>query len=507
MPININSERDSRMLLVRNITYNFLGFALPMGVAFLSIPALVTRLGTERFGILSLAWMVVGYFTLFDMGVGRATTKYVAEYVTRRKFDELPQLIWTSLLSLLGFGLVGGIVLALLTPWLVNHALKIPIELVDETGKAFYILAVSVPFVTSSAGLRGVLEGKQKFGLVNAIKVPASIIIYAIPVVVTSFSTNLFHIVAALAISRGIFFVIYFFYCIKIIPQLRVFHLPDPGKFMNLAKFGGWLTITNTVGPFMTYMDRFIVGGLISLSAVTYYSTPYDLVTRLFIISGSIIGVLFPTLSSYAVGDRIKFNELARKSILYLLIIIGPIILISVILAQPFLNYWLGIDFAHNSSTIMQILSFGVLLCALSQVPYVAIQAMGRPDYPAKLHLIQLPLYLGIIWWLTRIFGVQGVAIAWLLRIVMDFVCLFWFYFRISETTNVVSDILMPIAYTVSGILCCLFLTEKITDLTYKCLVLSIALIIFVFYAWKIVLSDEQAAIKRVLKSLMGVSI
>ena len=43
-----------------------------MMVALATIPALVRRLGTDRFGILTIGWAVLGYFSLFDLGLGRA---------------------------------------------------------------------------------------------------------------------------------------------------------------------------------------------------------------------------------------------------------------------------------------------------------------------------------------------------------------------------------------------------------------------------------------------------
>ncbi|MCI0403070.1 MAG: flippase, partial [Acidobacteria bacterium] len=52
-----------------------------MGV--LCIPPIIAGLGAERFGLLALAWAVLGYFNIFDLGLGRATTKFVAESLGR----------------------------------------------------------------------------------------------------------------------------------------------------------------------------------------------------------------------------------------------------------------------------------------------------------------------------------------------------------------------------------------------------------------------------------------
>ena len=48
-------------------------------VAIFSIPILIRDLGTDRFGVLALAWAIVGYASLFDLGLGRALTQLVAQ--------------------------------------------------------------------------------------------------------------------------------------------------------------------------------------------------------------------------------------------------------------------------------------------------------------------------------------------------------------------------------------------------------------------------------------------
>lgn len=66
-------------LIARNIVLNFLGQLVPLTVGVFAIPVAVKGLGVDGFGILSLAWMLLGYRTLFDLGLGLATTKFIAE--------------------------------------------------------------------------------------------------------------------------------------------------------------------------------------------------------------------------------------------------------------------------------------------------------------------------------------------------------------------------------------------------------------------------------------------
>jgi len=83
--INLTSGRR----LARNVLWNLLGTGAPLLVALFAIPLLIEGLGTERFGVLLIAWMVVGYFSLFDMGLGRALTKLVAEKLGKGTGDEI----------------------------------------------------------------------------------------------------------------------------------------------------------------------------------------------------------------------------------------------------------------------------------------------------------------------------------------------------------------------------------------------------------------------------------
>src|SRR5712691_7432424 len=82
--------------LARNMVFNLLGQGSPLLAALFAIPFLVEGLGTDRFGILTLAWMVIGYFSLFDLGLGRAVTKFAAELLGSRNSAGFNRLVWTA---------------------------------------------------------------------------------------------------------------------------------------------------------------------------------------------------------------------------------------------------------------------------------------------------------------------------------------------------------------------------------------------------------------------------
>jgi hypothetical protein len=66
------------------------------------------------------------------------------------------------------------------------------------------------------------------------------------------------------------------------------------------------------------------------------------------------------------------------------------------------------------------------------------VQGAGHPHLTGKLHLIELPFYLLAVWWLTRTLGIEGAAIAWVARVVVDTAILFVMAQRLLRYTAAV---------------------------------------------------------------------
>ena len=69
------------------------------------------------------------------------------------------------------------------------------------------------------------------------------------------------------------------------------------------------------------------------------------------------------------------------------------------------MTLWIGAAFARESAPILQWLAAGIFVNSAAQVAYTAVQGTGRPDLTAKLHIVELPLYVAAFWMLTTSFG------------------------------------------------------------------------------------------------------
>jgi O-antigen/teichoic acid export membrane protein len=472
-------------LLARNTVWNLSGQVAPLVVAIFSIPLLIKGLGTDRFGVLTLAWVVIGYFSLFDLGLGRALTQMVAKKLGSQQEVEIPSLVWTGLILMLIMGLMGALALFLLSQWLVQDALKIPIGLQTETLNAFYLLALSVPVVISTAGLRGLLEAYQRFGLINIVRIPMGMFTFLGPLLVLPFSSNLFPVVAILVIGRLIAWIIHLLLCFYVLPTLFrsvVLHLK---MVRPLIRIGSWMTVTNIVGPIMVYLDRFLIGGLLSMAAVAYYATPYEVVTKLLIIPGALVGVLFPAFSTSFMQDQKRTALLFGRGVKYIFLGLFPISLLIVTLAFEGLDLWLGAD----STSVLQWLTLGVFINSLAQIAFALVQGAGRPDLTAKLHLIELPFYLLAIWWLIGSYGIEGAAIAWVIRIGVDAIFLFGMAHRFLP---IKASIIRKKILAAGAAILTLILASLQASLVIKGVFLLLTLSTFILAAWFLILAQDE---------------
>jgi len=170
-------------------------------------------------------------------------------------------------------------------------------------------------------------------------------------------------------------------------------------------------------------MDRLLVGGLLSVAAVAYYTAPYEAMLKLLAISSALLAVLFPAFT--AARDPSALAFLYGKGLRYLLIALCPIVLFLVAFAPELLGLWLGAEFADHAANLLRIFAVGILVNSLATVPFVLLQARGRADVSAKLHLAQMPLYLALVWAMIGLFGLEGAAAAFLMRSTISAVLLF----------------------------------------------------------------------------------
>lgn len=491
-------EALTGQFLARNMSWNMLGLALPLVLAVISAPVLLHRLGNDRFGILLLSWTFVGYFSLFDLGLGRALTQAVATRLGSNSADEVPSVVWTSMVVMTATACCGMVIAFALAPWLSVHLVRPPTSLQTEALGTLYLLALSVPAVVAGAGFRGVLEAAHRFDYVNLVRVPLGIITYLGPLLVLPFTRNISVVVAVLVLGRFVACGVQGWLCVIALPQLRSRPTVQYGLVPSLLKFGGWLTAWNVLVPVMTYVDRFAISALLSVAAVAYYAVPFDTVTKLFIIPSAINYVLFPAFASVHGRASHLMRSLISRGLRYSLLGAFPACLTVMAFAPEGLTVWLGPEFAAHSALIARLITLGALANIVAQTPITLIQAVGRPDIITKILFVELPLYVLALAALLRLRGIDGAAMAWAFRTTIEAAVLVALAARMVGAGREIARLLPAVGLVLLGAAIYLYPMT----LEVRSTVFSLELIGFGFASWRWLVRAERIRAVRWLREM-----
>lgn len=487
-------------LLARNVAANLIGWALPAVAALAAIPALVRALGPTRFGVLALAWSLVGYFSLFDLGLGRALTQLLAERAGTPEERDSPRLAWASLVALSVVGLVGGAIMLGAARQLATHWLTVPAELQPETVVALRLLAIAVPCMVVASGLRAVLEAAQQFDVINALRAPLALVNFAGPLAVLPFSRALPAAVGVLVAGRVVLCAVHAWVVWRRFPAMRRPHWPTRESLRALGRIAGWMTVSGVVSPLMSSIDRLVIGLALPVAAVGYYSTAQEVATKLWLFTAALQPVLFPALAATLARDAARAAALFDRAVRITALALLPAAAVLVLFAREGLGLWVGAAFAAQTSHVLQGLAIAVFVNAIGQAGYAALQAGGRSDVAAKLHVVELPLYFALLYVLLTRVGLVGVAIAWGLRMAIDTGLQLWLAGRLFAPLRAGSARALRI---VGGAGALLVLCAAVAPLGARVTVAAALLPAIAVVGWlRLLTPDERATCAAVVRRL-----
>lgn len=433
------------MSIRKHTTYNVLGAVLPLGLSFFTVPLYISLIGESRYGVLAVAGLLLGYFGLFDLGLGRATAQRIAA-LGNASPEQLVSTFWTALGMNVSLGVIGGLLIWPVAIYFFENIVAVDAALRPELAVAIPWLILAVPLATLSGVLTGALQGKAQFFELNIISVSSAALTQLVPLaVVWVHGADLGWLLPAVILSRLVTLALLLFRC-----SVHVFrgHAPTFSRthVKDLLQYGGWVTVSSLVGPMMVILDRFVIGATLGPKAVTYYTVPFQLGEHSALLPGALTSALFPRL---AAAGTVEARQLATTAIRSLAVVMTPLIIIGVLLVEPFLLWWLNPEFASHAGLTAKILLLGFWINAFARVPYAQLQAAGKPAVVAKCHLAELipyliSLYVGLHFW-----GLPGAAVVFGLRTLADCALLLWY----SGTLRQSAEALMtPITLLLAGL-------------------------------------------------------
>lgn len=404
------------MSIARHTLFNLGGAVLPMVIALATVPIYLGYIGAERYGVLAVIWALLGYFGFFDFGFGRAVTQRMAR-LAGADDSERSKLLWTALISTFVLGMFASVLLWLFADYVLLNLIDMSARSRSEVAGAVAWMLLALPILLPTSVLTGSLQARLRFAELNIIQLICSLISQLLPLAVAAAGHIELKILVPAALASRVLMV-------TLLLHQSVQHVPLAGHpaidrmhLKAMLGYGGWVSVMTFLAPLLVIIDRLIIGTLSGAKAVTSYTVPYDLVSRTMVISASLSSALFPRLASASPAEA---QHLAERATAVLVAVMTPVVITGIFLVQPFLNVWLGKSFATDSAGVAELILLGVWVNALVIPHHARLVATGNPRTVAIIYLIQIPVYLGMLWAGLQYCGVAGAAGAWSLRVLID---------------------------------------------------------------------------------------
>lgn len=408
------------MSISRNSAYNVIGSLTPLVLAITTVPLYLSAIGTERYGALAIAWLILGYFGLFDLGLGRAAAQKIA--AAKESTDaKRAEIYWTAIIISFFVGLIGALFIWGAGYIFIGEYFQASDTITSEIFEALPYLGLILPIVTASSVATGTLQGREYFIDYNLGIILGSVLFQLLPLFTAwYYGAELYLLIIAAGVARLTAFIF-----IKYLLWRKMLKLIKPkiSKDMasNLLSFGGWMTLTGIVAPIIYMVDRFVISAALGAAAVAIYVIPYQISSRLSIIPTALNNAVFPRMSSANSEQERHIWILSTK---VTLAIMTPIIMGLIFNMHWLLEIWIGKEIAQEAYLIGQILLISSWGLGLALIPLTVLHSRAQPKKPLIAYIIEAPLYLTALWYGIENYGLIGAAIAYAFRCTLDAILL-----------------------------------------------------------------------------------
>ena len=387
--------------------YGVSSWIVPVALGTIATPIIVKSLGARQYGIYALVLGLIAYS--FNFNVGRAVTKYLAEYRSAGETEKIRSVLTATFAVNLIVGVLGLVVTFLVAPSLVSRVFRIEESLRGEALSAVYLSAFIIFAFIWGQVFSAVLQGLNRIDVYSKVQNVTSFLMVGGSISIALAGYGLMELLywnlATTTLSAFLSAVSSY----RLMPELGFSLRTDSEAFRKVILFSAPVVGYQIMANIVLLFERGWITAKLGSEALTYYVVPMTPGMLLHGFAFSAMITLFPVVS--ALDDRTQLLALYRKVSKTICFVVVFVVASLIALNQPILALWVGPDFASQSGTllILHSITFGIL--AIAVIAYQLADGVGFPSFGfwATLFvlLISLPLMLVLI-----PFGNIGIAVA-----------------------------------------------------------------------------------------------
>lgn len=384
----------------------WLGSSMVMpGLLFIIFtPQLRDVLGSSNFGIFAFIYTVFQICSMLDFGASKTLTFYLSGGGIR--------------LATVNFYIAGIVCLCSIVLWLIFYSLR-SYGYWQELVTYPLSVALSCAFYVGCQLYKSAFDAIGRFGLGFASRISLTGIVVLLPIMLASnygLGNMLEYFYPAFLISLFVFIALTFSICFVTEDHTRnnktaIFKFSSMYSYKLFSFMSALLIVSSNYG------ERFILSSLVSLSELGGYIVTTEFMLKILLPSTLFSTILFLDLSKPQNAERSLL--LLKQTIFKFGIVTGPLCFLILIFYIPIFSYWLNIPIIWGKGYFLIMVS-GIFLNGLAAILSSYLEGISQQRLRLSVFFIYVPIHIIMLIFLVSNYGVNGAAIGWLVKGVLE---------------------------------------------------------------------------------------
>jgi O-antigen/teichoic acid export membrane protein len=488
-----------------NSVFSFAAFAYGAVLTALGTPILVHHLGTEKYGVLSLALTTVAFLGVLDIGLSTSLVRFLAADLAHGRRREVSRIVGATIVAYALLGLAGTGLAAGFGVGLAHRFFGFSESIKGLATLTFVLVGAGFFFTLTGRAFGSAIAAAQRLDVTAAARALVATVTWGGGIVAIYSGHGLGGVAFAIAVAPALALVFLVVAARRVVAGFA----PTPHFELRILartfQFGLWIFLASTSGFLLFQFDRFVLGALKNVSAVAYYAVPGNVGAYLYAAIVTLSSVVIPVSSELAArGDARRLSGLYVRGTRLIVIVLLSASIPLVIFAHRILLYWIGPDFAARSTVAMRLLICTYVALGLMVIPYNIAVGVGRPKVLAAWNVGMFLLNALLMVLLIPPFGINGAAVAYLGSVLPGLGFVVYVERRLlGSTARAWRQLVLRLAIPVTAqTVACLLLVQVIVNLASAAAVTFFSTLLLPAFYYALRPSDDED--RQLLGAVLG---
>ena len=475
-------------------------------ISMLITPIILKFVGAQEYGLYSLIYSMMAYFSVLDFGFGNAMIRYISKYKAENKDDKNINSMFLIIYFLIG---LIAIIIGTIVYFNLNSIFgkSLTTQELEKINIMMIIFLINVALSFPLSVFDSYVMANEKFIFLKVINL-LKIILYPIvilPLLIFGFkSITMVIVFTSLNLLSHICYAIYSLIKLKMKITLNIKKI-NFSIFKEIIGYSFFIFLTLIVDTVFNNTDQVILGVVSGTTAVSIYSVANQIKNANNNFSTAISGLFLPNITKLFAKNETKkisdtFIKISRIQLYIMLLILSGFF----VFGKNFINLWVGKGYEDVYYIVLLLIGFGIVPMT-QNIGISVIQAMNKHRFRSVVYCFIAILNVGISIPLAKIYGGIGTAIGSALANVLgQIITMNIYYYKVAHLDipqywKNFMKIVFPV-FIFSIIMKITVDRLKLNWITFL-LVVGIYTLIYFTYLWIFHLNkEEKDFIKRIIK-------